>query len=642
MCGIAGLFELGTARPAGELSSTARRMVDTLAHRGPDGSDAWAEPESGIALGHRRLAIIDLSETGAQPMHSADGRYVIVYNGEVYNFQELRAELESCGHRFRGHSDTEVMLAAFLEWGPERAIERFTGMFAFALFDRQTRTLRLVRDRIGVKPLYWTIADGTLLFGSELRALMAHPKFRKEVDREAIAAVVRYSYVPGPATVFKNVYKLAAGCILTVRAGAEPAIKPYWRLLDAIGAERNAPMSFEDATDRLDKILREAVTHRLIADVPIGAFLSGGVDSSSVVAHMQAASSGPVRTFTIGFANADFDETAYARDIARHLGTDHTEVVLEPDAALDLVRQAADWFDEPFADSSQLPSYLVAKITRRHVTVALSGDGGDEMFGGYPKYAMLERVWRYAGALAPPVRAACGRCLGGMPEPLLRGLAAFMDPARAERIGEKVRRLGAALAAKDADRAVLALDEVGLDPRCVANAAGTLKLAPLPELGRTVPDFMSRMQIMDMLTFLPDDIMTKVDRCSMAVSLEAREPLLDHNLVEFVWSLPPAAKRGDGRPKALLRAMLGRYIPHHLIDRPKRGFLIPLGEWLSGPLRGWAEELLSPSSLAKDGLFDVDRVRTVWSRHLSGAETNATGLWNILMIRAWSERWLTR
>jgi asparagine synthase (glutamine-hydrolysing) len=617
-------------------------MVDTLAHRGPDGSDAWAEPEAGIALGHRRLAIIDLTETGAQPMHSADGRYVIVFNGEVYNFQELRAELENRGHRFHGHSDTEVMLAAFLEWGPERAVERFTGMFAFALFDRQSRSLRLVRDRIGVKPLYWTIAGGTLLFGSELRALMAHPKFRKEVDREAIAAVVRYSYVPGPATVFKNVHKLPAGSILTMRPGAEPAIKPYWRLLDAVDAQRNAPMSFEDATDRLDKILRESVTHRLIADVPIGAFLSGGIDSSSVVAHMQAASSRPVRTFTIGFANAEFDETAYARDVARHLGTDHTEVVLEPDAALDLVRQAADWFDEPFADSSQLPSYLVAKITRRHVTVALSGDGGDEMFGGYPKYAMLARLWRYAGALPQPLRATFGRCVAGMPEPLLRGLAAVMDPARAERLGEKARRLGAALAAKDADHAVLALDEVGLDPHCVTGAAGALKLAPVPELGRTVPDFMSRMQLMDMLTFLPDDIMTKVDRCAMAVSLEAREPLLDHKLIEFVWSLPPAVKRGDGRPKALLRAMLGRYIPRQLIERPKRGFLIPLGEWLSGPLRGWAEELLSPSSLAKDGLFDVDRVRTIWSRHLSGAETNATGLWNILMVRAWSERWLAR
>lgn len=642
MCGIAGIFELGAARPAVDLAAAARRMADTLAHRGPDGGDAWAEPESGIALGHRRLSIIDLSETGAQPMHSADGRYVIVYNGEVYNFQELRVELEGRGHRFRGHSDTEVMLAACVEWGPERAVARFTGMFAFALFDRQSRTLRLVRDRIGVKPLYWTVAEGTLLFGSELRALMAHPKFRKEVDREAIAAVVRYSYVPGPATVFKNVSKLPAGCILTAHAGAESVIQPYWRLLDAIGAERNAPMSFADATDRLDQIVRDAVTHRLIADVPIGAFLSGGVDSSSVVAHMQAASSRPVRTFTIGFANAEFDETAYARDIARHLGTDHTEVVLEPDAALDLVRQAADWFDEPFADSSQLPSYLVAKITRQHVTVALSGDGGDEMFGGYPKYAMLERIWRYAGTLAPPLRAGFGRCLGGLPEPLLRGLAAFLDAERAERIGEKVRRLGAALAAKDADHAVLALDEVGLDPHCVMNAAGTLKLAPVPELARAVPDFASRMQIMDMLTFLPDDIMTKVDRCSMAVSLEAREPLLDHALVEFVWSLPPEAKRGDGRPKALLRAMLGRYIPGRLIERPKRGFLIPLGEWLSGPLRGWAEELLSPESLAKDGLFDVDGVRRVWSRHLSGAETNATGLWNILMIRAWSERWLAR
>ena len=638
MCGIAGLMVLAGRSQDSDPAATALRMVDTLAHRGPDGHDSWGDAESALGLGHRRLAIVDLSPTGAQPMHSADHRYVITFNGEVYNFQELRAELENCGHRFRGTSDTEVMLAACVEWGPEKAVQRFVGMFAFALFDRQTRTLRLVRDRLGVKPLYWTIADGVLLFGSELRAIMAHPSFRRDVDREAIAAVLRYSYVPAPATIFRGVFKLQAGSILTVRADSEPTISTYWQL--GAGGTNTDCRDFADATDKVDEILRDAIRRRMIADVPLGAFLSGGTDSSAVVAIMQAVSDRPVRTFTIGFRDAAYDETVYARQVAGHLATDHTDVVLAPKDALDLVGQIPEWFDEPFADSSQLPTYLVSRMTRQHVTVALSGDGGDEVFAGYPKYALLDRVWKSAGGLPQPIRVKLGRGLAALPESILRrAAAAFMDPGRAERIGEKVRRLGVALAASTADDAALALAIVGLDDaRIVKRASGTLTLAPSRAAGESL-DLVSRMQYADMQTYLPDDILTKVDRCSMAVGLEAREPLLDHRLVEYVWSLPTTMKRGDGSPKALLRAVLERYLPRTMIDRPKRGFSVPLGAWLVGPLRGWAEELLTPASFAKHDFFDTDRVQALWQRHLSGAGDNSTGLWNILMVCAWAKHW---
>ena len=642
MCGIAGLLAIRHGHAGADPAATARAMAATLAHRGPDGSDTWADAATGVGLAHRRLAIIDLTPTGAQPMHSADGRYVITYNGEVYNFRELRAELEHHGHHFRGTSDTEVMLAACTQWGPEAAVQKFVGMFAFALFDRQERTLRLVRDRMGVKPLYWTVADGVLLFGSELRALMAHPAFRRDVDPEALDTVLRLSYVPAPATVFKNVFKLPTGSILTAREGSEPRIAPYWRLLDHVtpGIVRDAA----EAVDALDGLLRDAVARRMIADVPLGAFLSGGTDSSVVVAQMQAVSNRPVKTYTIGSTNPAYDESGPARATARHLGTDHTEVVLEPEAALEIVGGIADYFDEPFADSSQLPTYLVAKLTRAHVTVALSGDGGDELFAGYPKYGTLARTWRYASVFPREMRTVLARMLGAVPEEVLRRGAIFIDPGRAERIGEKRRRLASALSAPTLEDAAIAVATVGFCERgLVARANGidtTSKFAAasLAQLAATRLDATERMQLLDMSTYLPDDILTKVDRCTMAVSLEAREPLLDHRLIEFIWSLPAAIRRGDGSPKYLLRSVLRRYMPDSMIDRPKRGFSVPIGAWLRGPLRGWAEELLTPATL---DWADAARIRAYWQRHVSGIEDNATGLWNVLMIQAWARRWLT-
>ncbi len=641
MCGIAGAVTANGRALDRDPASTAQRMVDAIAHRGPDGSGSWGDPEAGVGFGHRRLAIIDLTPTGVQPMHSFDGRYVITYNGEVYNFRELKAELEARGHRFRGTSDTEVMLTAIVEWGPEHAVRRFAGMFAFALFDRRTRTLYLVRDRLGVKPLYWTITQGVLLFGSELRALMAHPLFEKNVDREAISTVVRYSYVPAPRSVFTNVHKLPPGSILTLGAGHDPEIAPYWQLADALKHRGEARLDFDTAVEALDGHLLESVRGRLIADVPVGAFLSGGTDSSAVVALMQKASNRTARTFTIGFVDSAFDESEQAREVARHLGTDHTEVMLEGKDALALVAAVPNWFDEPFADSSQLPTYLVSQMTRGHVTVALSGDGGDELFAGYPKYMWFDRIWRYAQRVPHPLRSAAGRGLAAVPEPMLRGIAnAVLDPGRAARIGEKARRLAAALAAPTADAAVSSIDLVGVDDAAlVIGATGTLRPAAVSGGEQWLEDQVSRMQARDTVSYLPDDILTKVDRCSMAVALEAREPLLDHRLVEFVWSLPEPVHHGGG-PKGLLRALLARYLPQSMIDRPKRGFSVPLADWLRGPLREWAGDLLAPEALRQEGLFDPVRVERLWARHLRGAEDNATGLYNILMVRAWSARWL--
>ena len=643
MCGITGLFNLQGGAGERDPAAAARAMAGTLAHRGPDGADAWGDAEAGIGLGHRRLAIIDLSTTGAQPMHSADGRYVISYNGEVYNFRQLRGELERRGHAFRGTSDTEVMLTAISEWGLEKAVTRFIGMFAFAVFDRQTRALHLVRDRLGIKPLYWSANNGLMLFGSELRALMAHPAFHPEIDREAASAFLRYSYVPAPAPIFRNVQKLPPGSILTVKAGSELKLKKYWQLAEVIARAPRLSLSADEAAAELDDLLREAVRGRMIADVPIGAFLSGGVDSSTVVALMQACADRPVRTFTIGFHEKAYDESANAREVARRLGTAHTEVTLGADDALALVGDIADWFDEPFADSSQLPTYLVSRMTRQHVTVALSGDGGDELCGGYPKYDTLETTWRRVGRLPHGLRAFAGRCLGGVPEKLLTTAAGLMlDAGRGERIGEKTRRFAAAIAAKSGDEAAAALNAVGVRKQeLVIGASGSLQLAHMAELAAALPDLASRMQAEDMGNYLPDDILTKVDRCAMAVSLETRVPLIDHRVVEFVWSLPRAVRRGR-EPKALLKSVLARYLPLDLVDRPKRGFSVPLGQWLTGPLRGWAENLLAPAKLATEGLLDPGAVQNLWRRHLDKREQNATALWNILMLRAWSERWLKR
>ncbi|HSV24569.1 MAG TPA: asparagine synthase (glutamine-hydrolyzing) [Xanthobacteraceae bacterium] len=639
MCGIAGFLDAGRSATADEAAAWARDMADAVKHRGPDDSDIWIDPAAGIGLGHRRLSIIDLSPLGRQPMHSADGRYVISYNGEVYNFTELRAELAGLGHSFRGGSDTEVMLAACREWGPEQAVTRFVGMFAIALWDRETATLHLIRDRMGVKPLYWCRRDGVFLFGSELKALMAHPVWRGEIDIEAAAAFVRYSYVPGTATIFRHVHKLAPGAILTMQAGAEPQITFYWRLRDVVAAP---PIEDErEAVAELETILRDSIRGRMIADVPLGAFLSGGIDSSTVVALMQAQSTRKVRTFSIGFQEPGYDEANHAKEVAVHLGTDHTELYVTPRQTIDAVPSLPKWFDEPFGDSSQIPTYLVSAMTRQHVTVALSGDGGDELFAGYLRYRIVDQVWRRLGWVPQGVRRMAGAGLGALSEPLLdraaRLLPKRMRPLNA---GRKVHRVATLLALPAED--VLFLELAAIWPNedvLVPGSTGALRLAAAPDLACLLPDAVSRMQYYDATSYLPDDIMTKVDRCSMAVALEAREPLLDHRLVEFVWKLPRRFKYDGRQTKRLLRQVLHRYVPRELVERPKMGFSIPLGNWLREDLRDWAEGLLSKKRLAVDGMFAVDEVHRLWDEHQTRRANRENVLWNVLMFQAWKEHY---
>jgi asparagine synthase (glutamine-hydrolysing) len=642
VCGIAGFLDASAAASAAVATVRVEAMNRAIAHRGPDDFGTFVDAEAGIALGHRRLSIIDLSPLGHQPMTSADGRYVITYNGEVYNFAELRAELVALGHRFRSGSDTEVMLAAFVAWGVEPAVKRFVGMFAIGLWDRQTRTLHLIRDRIGVKPLYWCRHNGVLLFGSELKALMAHPAFRAEIDVEAAAAFVRYSYVPTPATIFRDVHKLAPGSILTVRAGEAPRIASYWRLRDAVAAGARHPAADEnEAADALESILRDSVRGRMIADVPLGAFLSGGIDSSTVVALMQAQSNRKVRTFSIGFREPGYDEAQQAKAVAAHLGTDHTELYVSPREAMDVVPHLPEWFDEPFADSSQIPTYLVSAMTRKHVTVALSGDGGDELFAGYPRYHMVDKAWRRLGKAPKRVRNALGAALGAMPEPLLdRLLALAPTQMRPLNPGSKLHRLAALLAAPTAD--MLATESGAIWPderRLVPASTGACRLRADADLADLVPDMVSRMQYHDTLTYLPDDIMTKVDRCSMAVALEAREPMLDHRLVEFAWTLPSRFKFDGTQSKRLLRQVLYRYVPRELVERPKMGFSIPLAAWLRGGLRAWADDLLAPARLAGDGIFAAGEVRRLWDQHQSGTANRDNVLWNVLMFQAWKQHY---
>jgi len=639
MCGIAGFLDAGRSATADEAAAWARDMADAVKHRGPDDSDIWIDPAAGIGLGHRRLSIIDLSPLGRQPMHSADGRYVISYNGEVYNFTELRAELAGLGHSFRGGSDTEVMLAACREWGPEQAVTRFVGMFAIALWDRETATLHLIRDRMGVKPLYWCRRDGVFLFGSELKALMAHPVWRGEIDIEAAAAFVRYSYVPGTATIFRHVHKLAPGAILTLQAGAEPQSTFYWRLRDVVAAP---PIEDErEAVAELETILRDSIRGRMIADVPLGAFLSGGIDSSTVVALMQAQSARKVRTFSIGFQEPGYDEANHAKEVAVHLGTDHTELYVTPRQTIDAVPSLPKWFDEPFGDSSQIPTYLVSAMTRQHVTVALSGDGGDELFAGYLRYRIVDQVWRRLGWVPQGVRRMAGAGLGALSEPLLdraaRLLPKRMRPLNA---GRKIHRVATLLALPAED--VLFLELAAIWPNedvLVPGSTGALRLAAAPDLACLLPDAVSRMQYYDATSYLPDDIMTKVDRCSMAVALEAREPLLDHRLVEFVWKLPRRFKYDGRQTKRLLRQVLHRYVPRELVERPKMGFSIPLGTWLREDLRDWAEGLLSKKRLAVDGMFAVDEVHRLWDEHQTRRANRENVLWNVLMFQAWKEHY---
>ncbi|MFD0987898.1 asparagine synthase (glutamine-hydrolyzing) [Methyloligella solikamskensis] len=641
MCGIAGILT-GTKASSDDLATGVLAMTEVLLHRGPDAGDHWLDEESGLALGHRRLSIIDLSETGAQPMTSGSGRYVIVYNGEIYNFGDLRETLSQEGQSFRGTSDTEVILAGFDAWGIEPTLKKLIGMFAFAVWDRTERVLILSRDRLGIKPLYWTDTGKGILFASELKALRAHPTFRVEINHGALAGFLRQGYIAQPKTIYRGVQKLAPGKMLILRPKQEPKLESYWTLADVVEEGLDQPFEgdAEEAEDALDALLRDAVGRRMIADVPLGAFLSGGIDSSLVTALMQAQSTTPVKTFSVGFGEDDYDEAHHAKQVAQHLGTDHTELYVSPEEALNVVPKLPEIYDEPFADASQIPTYLISKLTRQSVTVALSGDGGDELFGGYTRYLAAARFGRLLFGQPGGLRNVEARVLRALPPASWDALArAIPARQRPRQLGDKMHKLSDALTGTPETfyRNVTGHWE---DPSTmVIGAAQT----PIPydaeEAQALVPDAVEQMQYLDMMSYLPDDILTKVDRASMAVSLEVRVPLLDHRVVAFAWSLPKSMKIRRGRSKWILRQLLDRYVPAHMVERPKSGFSVPIDKWLRGPLRDWAEALLDESRLKSEGFFKPEPIRRKWQQHLSGKKNWQAELWDVLMFQAWLERW---
>lgn len=628
MCGIVGCLHPGEGSDA--LAAQVRAMAATVQHRGPDAADTWVDTTAPLALGFRRLAVIDVTPAGMQPMHSHSGRYTAVFNGEIYNHRDLRTELHSVA--WRGGSDTETLVAAFDRWGVADALPRLLGMFAIAVWDHERSTLTLVRDRMGEKPLYYGLHGGALLFGSELKALRAHAAFRAEIDRDSLARYMYASFVPSPGSIWHGTATLSPGHSLTISASdlAErrlPTSEPYWSLSSF--AHRAAGGSTDDAevVARLDALLRDAVGRQMVADVPLGAFLSGGIDSSLIVALMQAQASGPVNTFTVGIPDhAGLDEAAFAAKVAVHLGTRHHTLHVTSTEALAVIPTLATMYDEPFADASQIPTHLIAALARQHVTVALSGDGGDEVFGGYRRYLLAPTVARRS-ARVPRLAARAGRAsITGVPVRVWDRAHLGLG-ARAHRLADLVPNRGI----DDVySRVFGSVGGVGLVLGHRVEPASLFTGLPA---GPTDP--VDLMMYRDALTYLPDDICVKVDRASMAVSLEARMPYLDHRVVEHAWGLPQRALLRDGVSKWALRQVLARYVPPALTDRPKAGFGIPLSAWLRGPLRNWADDLLAPGSLRAAGHLDAEAVAALWSAHRSGRRDHTNVLWNALMFQAW-------
>jgi len=642
MCGISGFIDHSPKGVSYNLSEVATQMAQALYLRGPDHGGVWEDHRHSVALSHRRLSVIDLSPSGHQPMLSKDTRYVLTYNGEIYNFLELKKALIDMGHTFSGTSDTEVLLQACVVWGVKKTIEQCIGMFAFGIWDRQENTLTLGRDRLGIKPLFWAYFDHLFIFGSELKALQAHPRFRPSLDFSAMATYLQFGYIPSPRSIYTHVHKLEPGCLMTFQAGQPPLIEPYWDLRNiAIQKTRNPwRLNEQETLSQFENVLGEAVRQRLVADVPLGAFLSSGIDSSTVVALMQKYSHQPVRTFTIGFQETANDESGHAKKIAAHLGTNHQEFIIEPHHIFDVLPKLADWYDEPFSDISQIPTFLVSKMTRQEVTVALSGDGGDELFAGYTRYFKLSQRLHMLEKIPPALRPILST-IAGIPPALLNSSLPYL-PAKLTKLTKKLRNFSQKLGGADIEgqyRQLISRWEHPLE--LVPNATEEyVTIHSDQQLHIDFPDPITRMQYCDMMTHLPDDILAKVDRASMGVSLEVRVPILDHRVVEFAWSVPFHMKIREGQSKWLLRQLLHQYVPPHLFERPKMGFGIPIGQWLRGPLREWAEDLLSEHSLKRDGILNPAPIRKRWEEHLSGTHDRTRSLWTIMMFQTWRTRWM--
>jgi asparagine synthase (glutamine-hydrolysing) len=652
MCGFAGFLGGSALFGGGRAAPVATAMADCIRHRGPDHGGLWLDPEAGLAFAHRRLAIVDLSAAGDQPMESASGRYVTIYNGEIYNHLDLRRQLQEDGHgvNWRGHSDTETLLAAIDAWGVRGALDRSIGMFALALWDRRERALILARDRLGEKPLYYGWQGqgqgAAFLFGSELKAFRPHPAFEGEIDRDALTLLMRHGYIPAPHSIYRGIAKLMPGCFATLRAGRrEPEIEAYWSAAEVAERGRREPLTASpaEAVESLERLLMDAVGQQMIADVPLGAFLSGGVDSSTIVALMQAQSTRPVKTFSIGFHEEEYNEAAHAKAVAEHLGTDHTELYVTPDEAMRVIPQLPDMYDEPFADPSQIPTYLVSQLARRSVTVSLSGDAGDELFGGYNRYKMTATFWRRLSMAPRPLRGALAGALTSVSPRTWNRIASVVEPILPESLrmqvpGDKIHKGAGVLKSASAAELYRGLISSWRDPEALVlggREPSTLLTGMIPELAGLSE--IERMMALDMLTYLPDDILAKVDRAAMSVSLETRVPLLDHRVVEYAWRLPIDYKIRDGQTKWALREVLYRHVPRALIERPKMGFGVPIGDWLRGPMRDWAEALLDRRRLEREGYFRPEPIRRLWQAHLEGNVNEQYKLWIVLMFQAWLE-----
>lgn len=646
MCGFVGFL---STQIGPESATVIEGMATAIAHRGPDAQLVWLDAAAGIALGHRRLAIVDLSEAGAQPMVSASGRYIIAFNGEIYNHQDLRRQVEAQGRApaWRGHSDTETLLAAIDAWGLEATLKHCIGMFAIALWDRESRSLTLARDRLGEKPVYYGWQGqgdrAVFLFGSEIKALRAHPGFKAPVNRQALTLLLRHNYIPAPHSIHEGIHKLMPGSLMTVSLmQREPRHTTYWSARDVVvgGAAQQRPdLDPHGAVDELEALLKSAVAQQMMADVPLGAFLSGGIDSSAIVALMQAQSARPVKTFTIGFHEAGYNEAEHAKAVATHLGTDHTELYVTPQEAMDVIPRLPQIYDEPFSDSSQIPTFLVSQLARRHVTVSLSGDAGDELFSGYTRYTATAGIWNKLSRVPLPLRRAAAHGITSVSPQAWNTLAGALRSKRlGHRFGDKLHKGAGVLGSPSIDGLYHGLVSHWTDPASVvvhAQEPATLLTGLLPDLSGLDP--VQRMMALDLMTYLPDDILTKVDRASMAVSLESRVPMLDHRVVEFAWRLPQALKQRDGVGKWVLRQVLYRHVPQALIDRPKMGFGVPIDSWLRGPLRDWAEALLDEHRLRNEGYFHPAPIREKWAEHLAGSRNWAYHLWDVLMFQAWLE-----